>query len=624
MCGIAGIVSPGGVPERAVLERMTRELRHRGPDDEGFFVAANIGLGFRRLAIIDLRSGNQPTQNASGTIRAVFNGEIYNFRALRDELTQAGHTFHTQGDAEVLPHLYEEEGPAMVERLRGMFALAIWDVEHRQLFAARDRAGEKPFYYSESHSDGGLLFASEMKSLLAAGVSREPDPRGIMEYLYHLYVPAPHSAFAAIAKLPPGHALVHRRGVTETYRYWAPTFRPAPRTTAQHVQGVREHVEDAVSSRLVSDVPVGAFLSGGIDSASVVAAMTKVHDGPVHTFTITFDGYEHYDESAEARSAAEHFGTDHHELRANLDGPGLLPKLVESFDEPFGNATAALLWSLSAATREHVKVVLTGDGADELFFGYPRFRGLQLAQRYRSLPAHNVRALIAAGARRLPEDTSGRHTLRRLREFLEAGNLNAADAYASWIGYFSPPMLRELLVPELAPGASHATDFLYGLFDGAADPDLNQVSRVELQSFLPFNVLEYADKMSMAHGLELRAPFVDHHLVDYVSSLPPELKLRRGVTKWALREAMGPDLPSPVLGRAKRGLNPPLGAWLAGDAAPLVRDLLSPRAVAKRGWFRPEAVAQLIRDQASGHRDRSLHIWALLVLELWFQLRVEQ
>ncbi len=623
MCGITGLIQPGRVPDAALVERMAATLEHRGPDDSGVHVGEDVGLGFRRLAIVDLDTGNQPQQSQDGAVTVVFNGEIYNFRELRAGLEAKGHVFRTKGDAEVLPHLYQELGVDMLRELRGMFAFALWDAPRRELLLARDRAGEKPLYYSEALPGGGLAFGSEIKALLAAGVSREPDRQALLEYLYHLYVPPPRSAFQSVAKLPPGHFLRYRDGQATVTRYWSPTFRPEGRSDEEHVEGLRERVLDAVSSRLVSDVPIGAFLSGGIDSTSVVAGMKHAHTGPVHTFTITFEGYEHYDESAQARATAEHFGTEHHELRAQLDGPAVLPSLVDYFDEPFGNPTSVLINSLSEATREHVKVVLTGDGADELFFGYPRYRGLQWAERYRRLGPRVVRAGLARASGLIPESTNGRHSLRRAREFLATGSLSQKQAYEEWIGYFTPSLLEQTLAPapDLRPGS--VTGFLEGLFGAETEPDLNDVSRVELQSFLPCNVLEYADRMSMAHGLELRAPFVDHHLVDYVGSMPPSLKLRDGETKWCLRRAMERDLPMPVLGRPKLGLNPPLGAWLRGGARPLVEELLDPAVIRDRGLLRPEAVQRMLGEQDRGRRDFSLHIWSLLVLELWFRRRVD-
>lgn len=623
MCGIAGVVEPGRVPERELVERMSSTLIHRGPDDSGAHIGPEIGLGFRRLAVIDLETGNQPVRNEDGTVVAVFNGEIYNFRELRQELLAADHRLHSRGDAEVLVHLYEEYGADLVSHLRGMFALAIWDGSRSELLLACDPLGEKPLYYADAWRGGGLAFASEAKALLAAGVSREPDLGALAQYLYHLYIPAPSSAFRAIAKLPPGHLLSHRQGKTTVRRYWAPEVDLAPRLEAEHVAGLRERVCDAVAARLVADVPLGAFLSGGIDSACIVAAMREAGAGPIHTFTITFPGHGSYDEAAAASATARHFGTVHHELAAEFDVASALPAVIDGFDEPFGNPTAILVRSLSATARPHVTVALSGDGGDELLFGYPRFRGLELARRYRGIVPGRLRSLAARASIAIPQDRHGRHSRRRAREFLAAGSLDSVAAYRSWIGYFTPALRAELFDGPLAGESSRAEALLSGLFGGVREPDLNELSRVELQSFLPYNILAYSDRMSMASGLELRAPFVDRALVEYALTMPPELKLRRATTKWALRQAFARELPGHVLSAGKRGLNPPVGAWLAGPAAPLVAELLSPRAVRRRGLLAPEAVSRLLTEQAHGRRDRSLHVWSLLALELWFRMRVD-
>ncbi len=623
MCGIAGVVERGRVPERALVERMSSTLIHRGPDDAGVHIGPEVGLGFRRLAVIDLETGNQPVRNEDGAVVAVFNGEIYNFRQLRKQLLAAGHQLHSRGDAEVLVHLYEEYGADLVDHLRGMFAFAIWDGSRSELLLACDPLGEKPLYYADGWRGGGLAFASEAKALLAAGVSREPDLGALAQYLYHLYIPAPSSAFRAIAKLPPGHLLSHRDGRTTLRRYWAPEVRLAPRLEAEHVAGLREHVCDAVAARLVADVPLGAFLSGGIDSACVVAAMREAGADPIHTFTITFPGHAGYDEAAAARSTARHFGTVHHELAAELDVAGGLAAVIEGFDEPFGNPTAILLRSLSAAARPHVTVALSGDGGDELLFGYPRFRGLELAHRYHEIVPAPLRALAARASTAIPESSQGHHSRRRAREFLAAGSLDSVAAYGSWIGYFTPQLRAELFGRRPAGESDGAEALISGLFGGVREPDLNELSRVELQSFLPYNVLAYSDRMSMASGLELRAPLVDRALVQYALTMPPELKLRRATTKWALRQAFARELPAHVLRAGKRGLNPPVAAWLAGPAAPLLAELLSPPAVRRRGLLAPEAVSNLLAEQKHGRRDRSLHVWSLMALELWFRMRVD-
>jgi asparagine synthase (glutamine-hydrolysing) len=623
MCGITGVVEPGATPERELVERMSATLAHRGPDDAGIHLGPDIGLGFRRLAIIDLETGNQPMQNEDGTVVSVFNGEIYNFRELRKRLLALGHRLHSQGDAEVLPHLYEEYGPGLVDHLQGMFAIAIWDAPRKRLVLACDPIGEKPLYYAPRWRGTGLAFASEAKALLAAGVSREPDLGALAAYLYHLYVPAPRSAFQAVAKLPPGHLLCHEGGSARVRQYWKPQVQVAARSEAEHVAGLRERVIQAVAARLEADVPLGAFLSGGIDSACIVAAMHAAGADPIHTFTISFPGHPSYDEAAAARVTAEHYGTDHHELSAELDVATALPAVIEAFDEPFGNPTAVLVHSLSRAARPHVKVALDGDGGDELLFGYPRFRGLRAAVRYQRLVPDLLRMGAARASAAIPESTAGRHAARRLREFLAAGNLDSMSAYRSWIGYFSREMRDELLADGLADESAGAEALLTGLFTGVEDLDLNQLSVVELQSFLPYNVLAYADRMSMACGLELRAPFVDRGLVEYALTLPTELKLRGATSKWALRRAFAAELPPHVMRMRKRGLNPPVGAWLAGPAAPLVAELLSEQAVRRRGLFTPSAVTKLLREQEHGKRDRALHIWSLLALEMWFRVRVD-
>jgi len=621
MCGICGVISSGRRVGETRVRRMAATMVPRGPDDDGHHFGPDVGFGCRRLSIIDLDTGNQPVSNEAGNVVAMLNGEIFNFRDLREELQRRGHVFRTRGDAEVLPHLYEEHGSDLFEHLRGMFAIAIWDAERRMLVLGRDRLGEKPLYYSTHAPDGAFVFASEAKALLAAGVPRDPDVGAIVQYLFHLYVPAPASGFSAIKKLLPGHVLELEGGEVRISQYWRPSFRPTEVDEGRSVAGVRERVIDAVRSRLIADVPLGAFLSGGLDSATVVAAMRAAGADPVHTFTITFEGFDNYDEAVDARATAEHFGTQHHELTATLAGPEGLPFVVDAFDEPFGNPTALLLSALSSVTREHVKVALSGDGADELFFGYPRFRGLAYAARYRRFGMGPLRRVALAAASAVSEGSDGPRN-RRVREFLEVLGAEPRDAYMNWIGYFTPPMLDRLLVPDLRGEGRRTPMFLAGLFDTAGATDLNAVSEVELQSFLPYNVLEYADKMSMAHGLEVRAPFVDHHLVDYVSALPADMKLRGRTSKWALRKAFAPELPQHVVRGTKRGLNPPLGEWLSRSGR-LLDDLLSKEAVAARGLFQWDAIRRLRGEHESGWRDRSLHLWALLVLEIWFRHRID-
>jgi asparagine synthase (glutamine-hydrolysing) len=607
---------------------MAELLRHRGPDEGGECVldadgGASAVLAHRRLSIIDIPGGHQPQTNEDGTVHVVFNGEIYNFAELTRELEARGHRFATRSDTEVLVHLYEEHGDELVHRLRGMFAFALWDSRRRRVLLARDRLGVKPLYWARPEGDGApsLAWASELKSLLRVpGVSRELDPESLASYLTYLYVPHPRTIVRGASKLPPGHLLTWERGEIDVRSYWRLDAEPVE-PSADEAERVWGLVEDAVGARLVADVPVGSFLSGGIDSSSIVAAAAARGARP-DTFTVVFPRPEErlYDERDDARAVASAFGTRHHELEAVADAESLLPEIVRHFDEPFGNPTSLLVYELSRLTRAHVKVALAGDGADELFAGYPRFRGLTAAQWYRRVPTP-VRSLAAAGARMLPESTRGRHALRRAREFALAPLDTLEGAYLSWITYFDAAGRRALLAPALAERLRESAPperFLLDLFDRAPAEDLvNRLSFVELQSFLPCNVLEYGDRMSMAHGLEVRCPFTDHHLVEHVLGLPGSAKLQRGRTKAVLRDAVSPRLPARPVAKRKIGFNPPMGLWLNRELAPLVDSHLGREQIEARGLFRPAEVERLVGELRTGRRDVSLHVWALIVLEQW-------
>jgi asparagine synthase (glutamine-hydrolysing) len=579
-------------------------------------------LAHQRLSIIDIPGGHQPLTNEDGSVHLVFNGEIYNFRELRASLEQRGHRFATRSDTEVIVHLYEEHGDACVEHLRGMFAFALWDDRRERLLLARDRLGVKPLYYAVPESgDVQLAFASELKSLFAVpGVSRELDLESLTSYLAYLYVPHPRTAIVGARRLPPAHILVAEGGRVDVRRYWEIDTAAEASPDPEHLW---ELFAEAVELRLVADVPVGSFLSGGIDSSSIVAAATE-REGPPDTFTVIFSRPEErlYDERDDARAIAKAFGTSHHELAARPDARELLPEIVRHFDEPFGNPTALLVYELARLTRQHVKVALAGDGADELFAGYPRFRGLAAASWYRKVPSP-MRALAAAGARALPESTRGRHSLRRAREFALAPLDSLENAYLSWITYFDADHRAGLLassVQERLRESPPPERFVLDLFARAPRTDLvNRLSYVELQSFLPCNVLEYGDRMSMAHGLEVRAPFTDHRLVEHVMSLPGSAKLHRGRTKAILRDAVASHLPARPLAKRKIGFNPPMGLWLNNELSSLVDSHLSRDQVEARGLFRPEAVSQLVASLRTGRRDASLHVWSLIVLEQWLR-----
>jgi len=619
MCGITG-----GVPrvDARVLERMTAALAHRGPDGEGYFHSAAPGgasLGHRRLAVIDLPGGRQPMTSGDGRWTMVYNGEIYNFCELRGELESRGVAFHTKSDTEVLLEAWAQWGVESLERLRGMFAFAIWDAQERALWLVRDRLGVKPLYFTLAR--GRLLFGSEIKALLAhPDVPRKLRPSAVDDYLAYLYVPAPQTIFEAIEELPPAHWLRFSDRGIELRRYWQARPLPAGEAREASAEELCALLEESVRLRLVSDVPLGAFLSGGLDSSSIVALAARAQADAVRTFSLGFGaGEEHYTELEFARLVSSRCATQHRELIIRPACADLLPRMVALFDEPFGNPTALLLHALSAATREHVTVALAGDGGDELFLGYPRYLGARLRRAWGAVPAP-VRRAAAAIAQRIPEGNNGFHARRRAREFLSGANGSWQSAYIGWVTYFSPAMRRELYSPEFsaAVGAHSAEHFLEERFTEVAGCDpLAQASYADLHSFFPHNVLQYGDRMSMAHALELRQPFADHRLVEFALRLPANQKLRGRETKHLLRRAMRTLLPKRTLERSKLGLNPPLGRWLRGELAPLVDRYLSPGAVRQRGWFRPEAVSRIRDEFEKGRRDYSLHLWGLLVLEEW-------
>jgi asparagine synthase (glutamine-hydrolysing) len=605
---------------------MTRLLAHRGPDGEGLACPPEASLGHRRLAVIDLATGMQPMSTPDGRYTIVFNGEIYNFREVRRTLEQHGSTFVTQSDTEVLLASFARWGVESLARVRGMFAFAVWDAWEKSLWLVRDRLGVKPLYYTQA--GGHLLFASEMKALLAhPSVPRRMNPQAVDDFLAYLYIPAPQTIFEGIKELPPAHWLRWHAGTLHLQRYWDALPQPEHYKEAAAQEEVAARLHDAVAIRRVSDVPLGAFLSGGLDSSSIVAWLARASTDPVRTFSLGFGaGEERYTELEFARIAARHFGTEHRELEIRPRSVALLPALVDHFDEPFGNPTALLMYELSKLTRQHVTVALAGDAGDEVFLGYPRYRGVVLHQRAACLP-HWMRRGMAGLSGWLSEDSSGAHQMRRRREFLETAGTTWEAAYIRWVTYFHPEERRALYTPEFhaAVGSYRAEQFIESWFARVAHcAPLDQASYVDLHTFLPHNLLAYGDRMSMAHGLEVRLPFTDHRLIELALRLPSGLKLRGRKSKHVLREAMRAMLPEQILNRSKLGLNPPLGIWLRGELAGLVDQRLSPDAVRRAGWFRPQAVSRLIQDFRTGRRDYSLHIWALLVLDQWRRQILEQ
>ncbi|HKB26087.1 MAG TPA: asparagine synthase (glutamine-hydrolyzing), partial [Methylomirabilota bacterium] len=619
MCGIAGWV--GEAPPE-LLPRMLDVLRHRGPDDSGLHTEPGVALGMTRLAIIDLVTGRQPMSDADERYWIVFNGEIYNFRQLRAELEARGRRFRTQSDTEVIVQAYATFGAACVERLRGMFAFALWDRARRSLFLARDRLGKKPLYYR--HRDGGLLFASEPKALLLhPAVSREVDWPAFHHYLAFGYTPAERSIYAGIVKLPPAHTATLADGRLTLDRYWRlpPGPAAAPRAPVEETAAaVREELREAVRLRLESDVPLGVFLSGGIDSSAVVASMREVTSGRIATFSIGFGrGFASYDELPYARLVAERFGTDHHEERLEPNVAELLPAIVRSFDEPFADSSAVPTFAVAQATAHLVKVALSGIGGDETFGGYPRYLGVRLSELYARIPRGARRATSALAQRLVRESRASRNLGSWVRRFAEGGEVPMPDRYLGWTRFFGDADLGRLATPALRSLMTSPVDEAQRrAFEARGHDDpVDGAFRVDLATYLPDDLLVMADRMSMANSLELRAPFCDHRIVETSLAIPPSVKIPGYRLKGLLKTAFAGVLPRPVLEHRKQGFMIPLAAWLAGDLRPTLEELLAPSAVAARGLFEPAEVERLKREHLAGTRDHADRLWTLMMAELW-------
>ncbi len=614
MCGIAGSTDA----DEPLLARFIAELAHRGPDDRGEWLDSGLGFAHTRLSIIDRSTGgHQPMISPCGRWAISYNGEIYNYRTLRAELEGEGESFRSSSDTEVLLALLRRHGSAALDRVAGMFAIALWDRQRRELLLVRDRLGIKPLVYAPL-PDGGIAFASEITTLRAhpklAATTRDPD--AISEYLACLYVPAPRTGWRGIYKLPPGHLLRWRDGEHRVESWWRPNYAGSRRLTVDDaVDELLPLLRGIVAEHMIADVPVGCFLSGGIDSSVIAALMAeegrRLGSSPIRTFTMTFDDTA-YDERQAAAEVAHHIGSHHTELPASSAGIAeRLPVLARAFGEPFGNPTALLIDDLSAKAREHVTVALVGDGGDEVFAGYPRYAGGMLAGRYRKLPQwlrHNVAVPVA---QRLPESTTGFHAWRRAREFIIGANAPDPEMYASWVEYFSPQERAELLGLTAVPPRPIAELYRQA---PSSDP-LDAMQQTDLLSFLPGNLLAYGDTMSMAHALELRVPLLDHRLIEAVGSLSSSLRFANG-KKTLLRAIAARLLPRSIVRRPKRGFNPPMGRWLNQELRPLVAERLGPARLTAIG-IDAGPVSRLIEEHRRGWRDNSLKIWSLLVLESW-------
>jgi len=614
MCGIAGQFLRERNVELAHIGAMCDAIRHRGPDQEGYYIEGGCGIGMRRLSIIDLAGGRQPVSNEDGTIWTVFNGEIYNYRELREELVARGHRFKTRSDTEVLVHLYEEEGTDGIHKLRGMFAYAIWDARTRSMLLVRDRFGKKPLYYA-AVSDG-LYFASELKSLRIAGVPLELDREALQLYFLLNFIPDPWSPYRAVRKLAPGGWLrYHADGRIEEGRYWKLPHSVETAESGSNEPEVRrelcETFDDAVQARLVSDVPLGAFLSGGIDSGSVVASMAMQLHEPVKTFSIGFEE-PGFNELPLAAATARKWKTDHHELIVRPDSVDLASTLVRHFDEPFGDSSAIPTYLVSEFAARHVKVVLTGDGGDELFAGYDSFLNIQRRRKLDHVPLA-VRRVISNIADSLPSSAYGKNYLRMISRLTPLERYFESDV---------PHFLHsQLLTPEWAPpGAAGflARKLAHCLLPTGADV-LTQALYFETAARLTGDMLVKVDRMSMANSLEVRCPLLDHRLAEFAARIPHAWKLRNGRGKDIFIRALGYRLPGEVLRQPKRGFGVPLAGWFRGPLRDFLRDHLSSASFLNRGMVSPGFVNQLLDEHDRGRRDHCHRLWSLLMLELWFR-----
>jgi asparagine synthase (glutamine-hydrolysing) len=621
---------------------MTDVLSHRGPDDSGSYFATlnteSVGgaaLGFRRLSIIDLSGGHQPMSNEDGTIWIAFNGEVYNYRELKPQLEALGHKFRTASDTECLIHAYEQWGRDCVQHFRGMFAFAIWDDKRRTMFLARDRMGQKPLVYRLAR--GRLTFASELKSLLQVpNAPRYVDPQSLADYVTLQYVPHPRTMLRGYSKIPPGHWAEFNAATGDfiVERYWeAPYQRPdaAQPTERQNLTAdewkskLRETLTDAVRLRMRSDVPFGAFLSGGVDSTIITGLMQQLSEQKVHTFSIGFSEKK-FDERSFAREAATKLGTDHHEFVVDPSALEMLPKLIDHYDEPFADSSAIPTMALSQLTRQHVTVALTGDGGDELFAGYDRYLAVELAAKIDRLPKF-LRAILTNPIwKKLPASIEQKSRLRQIKRFLAALGQSPERRYANWISIFDDTRRPGLFATDFNHGLDEydSASFILDAFGRCSEPDFVQrTTCVDVETYLPCDILTKVDIASMAYSLECRSPFMDHHVVDLAAKIPIDQKLRGRRGKRILIETFADLLPDSIQTRRKMGFGVPLDHWFRGSLRPMLIDTLLDRNSLSRGYFEPWAIRRLVEEHVTGKWDHSARLWLLLVFELWHQRYVD-
>ncbi len=638
MCGICGkLYFESNRPvEKRLVEAMCNVLRHRGPDDMGMYTFSNhqdgnlnpghscsIGLGQTRLSIIDLATGHQPIHNENKTVWVVLNGEIYNFQALKSELVSQGHRFYTSSDTEVIVHLYEEYGNNFVQHVNGMFAIAIWDEKRRRLVLLRDRIGIKPLYYFVGND--GLLFASEIKAILQDEVEREVDIQALWNYLSYNYIPSPLTIFKGIRKLSPGTMLIWEDGELETRKYWDITSKDygyesdSPVSEEDYEEGLLERLKEAVRLQLISDVPLGVFLSGGLDSSTIVALIREVSNNNIKTFSIGFED-KSYDELDFARSVAGQFETDHHELVVRMNPEEILPKLVYHFDEPFADFSAIPVYYLSEMTRRHVTVALGGDGGDELFAGYETYSAYIYANLYKLLPGVLSRGIIPWVVSRLPVSLDRVSFDYKAKRFVKGALLSPLEGHYRWKVIFDEDAKRDLCCQGSGrdTGIDDSFEVMRGYYEETEGMDtLSRLQYVDFKAYLPDDILTKVDRMSMANSLEVRPPFLDHNVAEYSFRIPANLRLHGFKKKYILKRIMQDRLPQKVLHGKKRGFNVPVPKWLLNELHDAVHDLLSVEKIRKQGFFNADYVKRMVEDHEKLRADFSRNIWGLLIFTLW-------
>ncbi len=628
MCGICGFAGSKVTLTAADLARMNASIAHRGPDDHGQLTEPGVGLAARRLSILDLEGGHQPITNEDGSVAVVYNGEIYNFQVLRADLVSKGHVFRTQTDTEVLVHLYEERGKDLVHSLRGMFAFALWDRRSRTLLLARDRLGIKPLYYAIHN--GSLLFGSEIKAILSAGiVPTDIDWQAVDAFLTFTYIPAPYTIYKSIAKLRPGHLLLYRDGVCVQERYWDVDFSRQDDTASvdDWKQRIEDKLYDAVRSHLVSDVPLGAFLSGGIDSSLVVAMMARATQAPVETFTMGFGGKNHFlrDERPYAQMLGGRYSLQYNEFTVEPDFRDILDEILDAFDEPFADDSIIPTYYISQLTRQKVKVALSGLGGDELFGGYHRYRGLLMSAYYDRVPQLVRTGIADPLLQRLPELGGGDDRVDHVKRFSRFSTLSPDQRYLGYVSSLDIAGRERLYSAEMRRRVDfeRTSEVITVPFNGCGSTDLlNRAFYTDLMTYLPDDILALSDRLSMWHSLEIRVPLIDHELTELAATLPSKYKIRLGSTKWLLRGIAENWLPREIIHHRKQGFQSPMAAWLRDELRGFAKEVLQDRSVAALGLFDAAEIERLLSQHASGRQKNDKILLSLLILFRWMRRKL--